>query len=353
MDLDSIGNITDFVRQCLKDRKIESAEITKAVLVTEEAAGSLLMHGSGDGELRVSVRGLLGDVVVTGLVLPAIAGPSVCGALDSWILVPLKTVYMNALRMVVAPVVFFSIVSSISGFSNLSELGKVGGRAMMLYLFTTMIAVCVGIGAFCLFRPGGTILSLVGMFGTFLFGLCCMVLIYCLLMAVLGHMSPLPFLRKYFPTMLQVFSMASSNAAIPLNMEFCRKKMEISGRVYNLTIPLGATLNMDGNCIQMAVFSLALAKGCGVDVPAGALVALAFTIIMLSMGAPGMPGAGVICLSVLLEQLHVPTEAVSLVMGIGPTIGMFLCMSNCLGDMVVTTIVAKQAGLMDMKVYRN
>ncbi len=79
---------------------------------------------------------------------------------------------------------------------------------------------------------------------------------------------------------------------------------------------------------------------------------MAITIIILSMGAPGIPGAGVICLSVLLEQLHVPVEAVGLVMGIGPLLGMFLTMSNCLGDVVVTTIVAQQAGELDREKYR-
>lgn len=75
------------------------------------------------------------------------------------------------------------------------------------------------------------------------------------------------------------------------------------------------------------------------------------TIIILSMGMPGIPGAGVICMTVLLQQLQVPTESVSLVMGIAPLVGMFLCMSNCTGDVVVTAIVARSAGEMDLDVY--
>ena len=75
------------------------------------------------------------------------------------------------------------------------------------------------------------------------------------------------------------------------------------------------------------------------------------TIIILSMGMPGIPGAGVICMTVLLQQLPVPTESVSLVMGIAPLVGMFLCMSNCTGDVVVTAIVARSAGEMDLDVY--
>jgi Na+/H+-dicarboxylate symporter len=350
-------------------------------------------------------------------------------------------------------------VSCIAGFTNLSDLGKIGGRTISLYLFTTIIAVAVGIFAFYLFKPGEaalastitgsgaaysgtsfsikeiligmapsnvvapflnddmpqliilavlcgiatgligqyssilqslfsafnelfmkiagilisfmpiavfcsaasmildlgieTVISIMSMFGTFIFGLAVMMVIYCILMIVLGRLNPIPFIRKYVPVMLQVFSISSSNAAIPINMAFCEKKIGVSSKVYSLSIPLGSTLNMNGTCIQLAVFALALAKVYGIQVSSESLVTMVILIIVLSMGAPGMPGAGVICLSVLLEQLHVPTEAVTLVMGIGPILGMFLCMSNCLGDVVVAAIVARQTKKMDMEVYKS
>ena len=198
-----------------------------------------------------------------------------------------------------------------------------------------------------------TLISIMTMFGTFIFGLLCMMVIYCILIIVLGRMSPAPFIRKYSPVMLQVFSIASSNAAIPINMGFCENKLGINSKVYSLSIPLGSTLNMNGTCIQLAVFALALAKVYGVSVSVDSLLTMAILIIVLSMGAPGMPGGGIICLSVLLEQLHVPTEAVTLVMGIGPILGMFLCMSNCLGDVVVAAIVGRQTKNMNMETYRS
>ena len=198
-----------------------------------------------------------------------------------------------------------------------------------------------------------TLISIMNMFATFLFGLVCMMVVYCILIIVLGRMSPIPFIRKYSPVMLQVFSIASSNAAIPINMSFCENKLGVDSKVYSLSIPLGSTLNMNGTCIQLAVFALALAKVYGVPVSGESLITMAILTIILSMGAPGMPGGGVICLSVLLEQLHVPTEAVTLVMGIGPILGMFLCMSNCLGDVVVATIVARQTNKLDLETYRS
>ena len=219
-------------------------------------------------------------------------------------------------------------------------------RLMPVAVFCSTASMFLDLGV-------ATLLSLAGMFGTFVFGLLCMMAVYCLLLLMVGRLDPRPLVRKYAPVMLQIFSMASSNAAIPINMKACDEKLGIASRVYSLSIPLGATLNMDGTCIQLAVFALALAKVYGVAVPAGALVTLAVTIIILSMGMPGISGAGVICLSVLLQQLHVPTEAVGLVMGIGPLIGMFLSMSNCLGDVVVTTIVARLSGELDIAKYRK
>ena len=120
-----------------------------------------------------------------------------------------------------------------------------------------------------------------------------------------------------------------------------------------MSIPLGATLNMDGTCILLGVQTLALAKICGVSASAGMLVSLAATIVILSLGAPGVPGSGVILTSFLLTQLNVPVESVTLVIGIGPIIGMFICMSNCLGDAVVTTVVAKNEGQIDLNILNS
>ncbi len=403
--------------------------------------------------------GAMATAVVAGLILSELGFKTFNSDLDTYLLVPVKTMFMNGLKMVVAPVVFFSIISCIVQFSDLKELGRVGGRVFSMYLLTTMIAVGVGIGSFYLFKPGraisesvssdavdkitsqtvnvsikdmivnivpadflqpflesnmlqliflaiisgiavgmigsysdivreqiealnelflkitslvirfmpvavfcsicsmmletgpGTVLSVFGMFGTFLFGLVCMMVIYCILMCLFSGLNPIPFLKKYPSTMLQVFSMASSNASIPVNMEACRK-LGVAQKIYSLSIPLGATVNMDGTCVYMAVFALALAKVYGVPVSGASMTAMAFTIIVLSIGAPGIPGSGLICLSMLLTQIGVPTEAIGLVMGIDSVIGMFRCMSNCTGDVAVSVAVAKREKMLDVDRYR-
>ncbi|MBO4904875.1 MAG: cation:dicarboxylase symporter family transporter, partial [Lachnospiraceae bacterium] len=92
--------------------------------------------------------------IVAGIALTTLAPEAFCLGLDEYVLTPLKTIYINILKMVVAPVVFFSIVSCIGGFSNLRELGKIGGKTFTLYLITTIVSVSVGIGVFYLLKPG-------------------------------------------------------------------------------------------------------------------------------------------------------------------------------------------------------
>lgn len=397
--------------------------------------------------------------IIIGVILKLLSFDTFNTMLDANLLTPIKTMFMNALKMIVTPVVFFSIVSCIGQFGNLSEMGKIGGKIVSFYLMTTFIATGLGIGVYFLFQPGNTsmanavladsssitsqemtvslkdtiinivpsnivepfleadmlqlifiavlcgiavgligsysklltdifeacnelflkitvilvkfmpvaafcsilsmilstgpetLISILGIFGTFAFALILMMIVYCLLMIVIAGMNPIPFIKKYSPTMLQVFSMASSNAALPLNFEVCGKKLGISPKVYSLALPLGATINMDGTCIYLAVFALSLAHMYGIEITGAGILSIVISIIVLSIGAPGVPGSGMICLSVLLTQLGVPVEAVGLVMGIDPLIGMMRCMSNCLGDVVASTVVAKKENVLDMEIY--
>ena len=254
--------------------------------------------------------------------------------------------------------ILFGIATSLLGkySSSLAEFFHIFNELFLKV--TTMIIRLIPIAVFCsilsmmLTMGANAMLSVLGMFGTFLLGLIFMMILYAVLIVVAGRLNPVPFFKRYVPTMLQIFAMASSNASIPINMEAC-KKNGISKKVYSLSIPLGATLNMDGTCIYMAVFALALAKIYGVEISAIALVSMIISIIVLSMGAPGIPGSGLICLSVVLTQIHVPVEAIGLIMGIDAFCGMFRCMSNCLGDMAVSLIVAKSENELNMDIYRK
>ncbi len=152
---------------------------------------------------------------------------------------------------------------------------------------------------------------------------------------------------------LNAFTLASSNAAMPMNMQICTDKMGISPKVCNFSIPLGATINMDGVSAYLAVTTLFLAKMYGVAIPESALVSIIISIIMLSLGAPGVPGSSIVCVGVILNTVGVPIEALVLIIGVDSLIDMFRTVSNTTGDMAVTLIVAKQEKLLDIKKYKE
>ena len=143
----------------------EMLESIRNIMLTSLADGLKFSHKNGYNNIRITIErnrrrflyltlaALIAGTLV-GVVL-SLAGPdAVNGALNGYILTPVKTMYINALKIIVAPVVFFSIVTCISGFSDLNELGRIGGRTTLMYLFTTLIAVAVGAGSYYLFRPG-------------------------------------------------------------------------------------------------------------------------------------------------------------------------------------------------------
>ena len=150
--------------------------------------------------------------------------------------------------------------------------------------------------------------------------------------------------------MLTNFSLGSSNASMPFNISSCQK-LGISSKICAFSIPLGATVNMDGSCIYMMVAGLFLAKVFGITVDSSSLFSMIFSVLVLSVGAPGIPGSGLVCLSVLLVQLGVPAEALSLVMGIDSLLGMFRTAVNSTGDVAVSLIVARTENLLDIEKY--
>ncbi len=364
--------------------------------------------------------------------------------------------------LVIGPVIFFSIVSCISQFKDLSELGRIGAKVMGTYMITTVIAVLLSFGIYMVFQPGAfgfalalgenmeavsfdlnmdtsllhtiinivpsnflspflqsdtlqiiflavlcgaaiglvgehtatlqeffeacnslfltittilsrliplvvfcsvaamienmgraSILSIFGYAGIYLIAILCMMLIYGLMVLILGRLNPITFFKKNREGMLTSFTLSSSSAAMPTNMRICTDSLGISPKVCNFSIPLGATVNMDGTCVFLTITGLFLARAYGVTVPQSAMVSLAITIILLSLGCPGIPGASIVCLCVILANLGVPIEAIGLIMGINPFLQMANTMSNTTGDIAASLIVARSEGLLDLDIYNS
>ncbi len=403
---------------------------------------------------------------ITALIMAIVLGVAVrnycpqgfIDALSTILLVPIKTMFLNSLKIIIAPVVFFSLVTCVSQFTDFGELGKIGGKIILLFVITTMLAIAIAFAVFALLQPGefgsvvaedlelgdaksdisiiklivgivpsnyirpfveSNMLQLIflavisgiasGMIGKYsipvqsafaalnelflkittmiinlipvavfasimnlvlhtgqdallellsftlcylatLFGLLCM---YMLVLLLIGRVNPFRFVAKYFPVMLTAFSISSSNALMPHNMKACRESFGVSEKVYSLSIPLGATINMAGSATYLVLSALFLSRIYGIVIPSSMYVALCFSAFVLAVGSPGVTGAAFICLAVLLNQLGVPAEALGLLMGVDPIFSMLRTAFNTFGDVAVSVTVARMEDKIDMAVYNS
>ena len=217
---------------------------------------------------------------------------------------------------------------------------------MPVAVFCTMALVLVDIGA-------QSLLAVLGYLGEILLTVMLMIGFYGLLVLVMARLDPITFFRKVRTGMINSFTLSSSSATIPTNLKICTDELGISPKLCNFSIPLGATVNMDGTCIYLATCAMFLARAYGVTVTGSMLVSMLMTIVLLSLGAPGVPGSGTICLGIVLQQIGVPIEALGLIMAITPILDRACTMNNVTGDMAGTLIVARSEGLMDVERYRK
>lgn len=393
--------------------------------------------------------------VIIGLFMRLCLSETIYNGFCNNVLQPLKTIYMNLLSMIVGPVVFFSMITCMMQFSDMRSFGRIGGKTMGIYTFTSAIAAIAGIGIFYLIQPGtegsfvsmitsqdtpnttisfldtiidifpsnivgsfyennvlqilimglfmgvaanligekgkvlqnffeamndmflamvlllakliplitfcsvmililttGTdaLISLLALIGTLLAGLVVMVFTYSIMIILTAKVSPFPFLKRYIPTALNVFSLSSSSASMPLNMDFC-KNIGISQRVYSFTIPFGATINMDGAMIALMTGVLFMAKTFGVTIDTSHIIMLIVSGMLLSMASPGVPGGSLVACTVLLKQMGVPMDCLPLVMVYLTVTDMICTVSNTTGDVAASVIVASTEKLLDKNKY--
>ncbi len=468
--LDVPGEKAELLGQ-MEDAEAEQA--IRSILLKSQGDNLKITHRGGKNHARILVgksdRSMMlwtGIALILGLffgfVISSVFPPELSEGLSTCVLKPVKTVFMNALNMVIGPVVFFSIACCISQFKNLAELGRIAVKILVCYTVTTVIAVFLSILLFPVTDPGqfgfaltldsGTekvsvdtnrdtsILSMIvnivpsnfvkpflesdtlqiiflgllcgiaagmigkyapmlqdfleacnslfltittiitrfiplaafcsstlmmaniggesiiyvlGFAGTTLMILACMLVIYGLLILVLGRLNPLKFYYNNREGMLTSLTLSSSSAAMPVNIKTCTEKMGISPKISNFSIPLGATINMDGTSIVLVTSTLFLTKAYGVVIPESMYMSIVIMIILMSLGCPGVPGAALVCLGIILEGLGVPIEAIGLIMGILPIVDMCATMSNTTGDVAMSLIVARSEGLLDLKKFKE
>ncbi len=177
--------------------------------------------------------------------------------------------------------------------------------------------------------------------------------VYILLLVAFTRLNPLVFVKKFFPVQAFAFSTATSNATIPLNMSTLERRMGVSRRVCSFTIPLGATINMDGTAIMQGVAVVFTAQLFGVDLGPAEYATVIATATLASVGTAGVPSVGLVTLSMVFNSVGLPLEGIALIMGIDRILDMLRTAVNITGDAVVTVIVSKQAGALDVATYKD
>ena len=414
---------------------------------------TIRVHEAGNKQIRYTLFAMVLGIL-TGAVLESAVAPEIIEMLNKNVVTSIRTMFLNSLNMMIAPVVFFSIIAGLTSISNASDIGRIGGKLVGTYMCTTVIATVLSItigllmfhggvpqmgtvsgssqgvsvslldmivkvvpenliapivnrdmlqvifvsvlfgitinmlgekaqllkdftetaNTFCLrvitllaqfipliaflsmmalmFTVGVDSLWLLGkvLIGQFI-GSVGMICVYSVVMVLMGKITPVPFLKKIGGFVPVAISMGSSSAAMPFTMNFCTEKMGVSPRLSSFSIPLGATVNMDGGCFYFSIQAILLAKMYGVEMTPAFIWALFVTVVALSIGAPGVPGGSFVCLTSIIVSFGVPVEAAAIVLGIDPLTSMFRTTINTIGDIAVTTALSKNEGMMDEAVY--
>jgi DAACS family dicarboxylate/amino acid:cation (Na+ or H+) symporter len=177
-------------------------------------------------------------------------------------------------------------------------------------------------------------------------------LVYTTLLRI-GGLNPVPFLTKLRGVMTFAFSTSSSSATIPVTLATLERRHGVSNSVAAFTVPLGATINMDGTAIMQGAATVFIANVYGIDLGLGDYLAVVLTAALASIGTAGVPGAGLIMLAMVLQQVGLPVEGIALIIGVDRLLDMTRTAVNVVGDCAVTCVVARAEGALDLDVFND
>jgi len=176
-------------------------------------------------------------------------------------------------------------------------------------------------------------------------------LVYSTLLWVVTGRSPLQTLKQIREPMIMAFITRSSAATLPVSVKTAEDRLRIHNELASFSLPLGATINMDGVCVHLPMFAILAANMFGIELTLGSLVVLIITTVLASIGAGGVPGGSLMLLFIILENLGLTpdqtAQVVALALGINPILDMFETMNNVTGDLVCTYAVATNQGLVE------
>lgn len=176
---------------------------------------------------------------------------------------------------------------------------------------------------------------------------------YTVMFKAFTGLNPITFLKKMKDAVMFAFSTASSNATIPVTMETTTRRMGVDNKVASFTVPLGATINMDGTAIMQGVATAFIAQAFNIDLSFNDYLMVILTATLASVGTAGVPGVGLVMLAMVLNQVGLPVEGIALIIGVDRLLDMIRTAVNITGDAVVTCIVGKSEGAMDLARFND
>lgn len=178
-------------------------------------------------------------------------------------------------------------------------------------------------------------------------------LVYGGLVRFVAKLNPIKFLSNVRPAMVFAFSTASSAATLPVTLRTAEKRLGVDNSVGSFVLPLGATINMDGTAIMQGVATAFIAQAYGIDLSFTDYILVILTATLASIGTAGVPGVGLVMLSMVLDQVGLPVEGIALIIGVDRLLDMLRTSVNIAGDSMVATLVSKSEGLFDEEIFEE
>lgn len=177
--------------------------------------------------------------------------------------------------------------------------------------------------------------------------------VYPILLKTFSGLPPVMFLRKMRNTQIFAFSTASSSATIPVTLRAVEQRLGVNNRIASFTVPLGATINMDGTAIMQGVATVFIAQAFGLELGLTDYLLVVATATLASVGTAGVPGVGLVTLAMVLQQVGLPVEGIALIIGVDRLLDMVRTAVNVTGDATVSCIVASTEGAIDREIFND
>lgn len=167
---------------------------------------------------------------------------------------------------------------------------------------------------------------------------------FSLIMKFLARLNPVEFFRRIRNAQLLGFSTSSSSATLPVTIQIAEENLGVSNKIASFVLPLGATVNMDGTALYQGVAVMFIAQVFGIELSIFAQLTVVLTATLASIGAAGVPSAGIITLTIVLVQAGVPETGIALILGVDRILDMLRTSVNITGDLTGTVLIAQTEG---------